>query len=61
MRRVCGTERRGSKYARAVVSHGAMEEATIVCKDLLSYLQDLPSAVLTDLYGYSSACLAVFR
>ncbi|CAI8016680.1 General transcription factor IIH subunit 4 [Geodia barretti] len=38
-----------------------MEEAKIVCKDLLSYLEDLPTSVLISLYGYSSACLAVFR
>ncbi|CAI8016681.1 General transcription factor IIH subunit 4 [Geodia barretti] len=37
-----------------------MEEAKIVCKDLLSYLEDLPTSVLISLYGYSSACLAVF-
>lgn len=37
------------------------EEAKIVCKDLLAYLQDLPTAILINLYGYSAACLAVFR
>jgi transcription initiation factor TFIIH subunit 4 len=30
-------------------------------EDLLRYLQGLPTAVLINLYGYSAACLAVFR
>jgi len=33
----------------------------LVCKDLLTYLQDLPVAILTSLYQHSAACLAVFR
>ena len=33
----------------------------IVCKDLLTYLQDLPAVVIVGLYQHSAACLAVFR
>lgn len=33
----------------------------VVSIDLLTYLQDLPAAVLSSLYQHSASCLAVFR
>ncbi|KAL5468761.1 hypothetical protein EMCRGX_G029875 [Ephydatia muelleri] len=36
-------------------------EAKLTCRDLLTYLQELPAAVLSNLYQHSAACLAVYR
>lgn len=35
--------------------------ANLQKRDLLSFLQDLPAAILAKLYQHSAACLAVFR
>lgn len=37
-----------------------MEEG-LVCRDLLTYLQDLPAEYLLQLYRRPAPCLAVFR
>ena len=36
-------------------------DTRLVCKDLISYLQELPALFLVRLYKSSAACLAVLR
>jgi transcription initiation factor TFIIH subunit 4 len=39
----------------------SVQQRTLDCKDLHSYLKTLPAAVLDRLYNHPATCLAVFR